>query len=133
MKVSHLSLLMLLAVLCGWAGAWTALRQIPPDQRRPRPLIATGERHRLPAQAVGSENPRALRDWHFAAENNIPLPQMLGRGQIVHLEAGVEVEILRSDLDLVFVRRTDNLREYWLRAIDVDPGAGAVPTQRQNS
>ncbi len=132
MKIHRFVVLLLAAAVAGWAGAWTALRQIPPERRRPAPLIPAGERHRLPSEAVGGVNPRALRDWHFAAENNIALPKMIESGQIVKIGADVEVEILRSDLDLVLVKSMHDYREYWMRAIDVDPRAVVPKDRAQN-
>jgi hypothetical protein len=116
-----------ICALAGWAGAWTALRQIPPEMRRPAPQLPIGARYATPSEIAGAANPRDLRDWHFAKENGMTLASLADNGRIILLKPGTPVVVERGDLALVQVRLETSGEMLWVRASDLDRSASELP------
>ncbi len=115
----------LAAVLCaaaGWMGAWSALREIPVEARRPKSVLPVGSEYTLRAGVAAAEHQRDLRDWLFAQDNGITLQSLWDQGRIIQLTPGTHLVVERGDLEFVRVS-TSGTQSLWVRASDIDPDA----------
>ncbi len=113
--------LYIVACVAASAAGWQAgMRAIPIEQRRPPSPLPVGSLHVLRDRAPAALIARDLRDWRFARENGLELPELMASERVVLLPHGARIRVVEGDLDLVRIENSDRAGEQlWMAAEDL--------------